>query len=90
MTINQLKKALTKAGFDLSKVYAFEKNGIELGAGGDEERFDEDESYAAVEEFRALGYNWGGFKTGYNSWILRADYVAHEGDWNDTSSTHHY
>lgn len=34
--------------------------------------------------------HWGGFKTGYGSWILRRDYASDMGDWNDKSSKWHY
>ena len=33
--------------------------------------------------------NWGGYQTGYMSWVLCPGYVS-SGDWNDKSSPCHY
>ena len=35
------------------------------------------------------GIKWGGFVTGYGSWILRESYSP-KGEFCDTSSVHHY
>ena len=38
----------------------------------------------------ALNLNWGGFMTGYDYLIVRADYISDEHDFNSVYSKHHY
>jgi hypothetical protein len=42
-----------------------------------------------MRKFHKHVASWGGYKTGYGSWILQASYQP-KGDWCDTSSRHHY
>jgi hypothetical protein len=42
-----------------------------------------------MKRFCAAVQALGGYKTGYDSWILRPGYEP-SGDWNDKSSTCHY
>jgi len=45
--------------------------------------------FLALVRTKNPGGGWGGFKTGYGSWILRPGYQS-TGDWNDKSSPCHY
>ena len=50
-----------------------------------DERIQEEVSKA----FKAEGITLGGYRTGYGAWVLRQGYES-KGDWNDSSSRHHY
>lgn len=39
---------------------------------------------------KAAGRKFGGYKTGYGGWVLRAAGNIDMGDWNDKSSRWHY
>jgi hypothetical protein len=47
-------------------------------------------SHEEVEQLmEALNIQWGGYTTGYGSLVVRKGYES-LGDWNDSSSRHHY
>ena len=56
---------------------------------GDTGRADFDATEAAMEEVSAL-LGWGGYRTGYGSWVLRSDYAPCSEDFNSTASRWHY
>ena len=56
---------------------------------GDSGRADYDATEAARDAACAALPGWGGFSTGYGSWVLRPGYEA-AGDWDDAASVHHY
>ena len=58
-------------------------------ADGDTGRADFDATEAAMEEVSAL-LGWGGYRTGYGSWVLRSDYAPCSEDFNSTASRYHY
>lgn len=38
---------------------------------------------------KVIGVPYGGYRSGFGSWVLSPDYQD-KGDWNDSSSRHHY
>lgn len=55
---------------------------------GDSGRADYDATEAAMDEVSAL-LGWGGYRTGYGSWVLSAGRAV-SGDWNDRTAACHY
>jgi hypothetical protein len=56
---------------------------------GDSGRADYDATEAAMRDVSAL-LGWGGYRSGYGSWVLRAGYRADTSDFCDKSSPCHY
>jgi len=59
------------------------KDSIEIKSPKDGRRF-----LTQVRKLNPTG-NWGGYQTGYKSWVLSPGYQS-TGDWNDKSSPCHY
>ena len=88
MTKSQILKLLKTVNFDMTLIIEAGKNRIEIGQ-VIEGRCCIDKTHAAIEQIRAAGIAWGGYFTGYNSFIASLD-SEELGDWNDTTSAHHY
>lgn len=89
MTKSQILKILKSSGFDMENIVSVSKDEIEIGAGGDESQFDRKKTDKAIKAMRDAGLLWGGYYTGYNSFVARNNYKS-LGEWNDTASAHHY
>jgi hypothetical protein len=63
--------------------FEFRRDEVEIKSPKDSRRF-----LAQVRKLNPTG-NWGGYQTGYKSWVLCPGYVS-SGDWNDKSSRCHY
>jgi hypothetical protein len=50
---------------------------------------DYDATDRAADDVAGL-LNWGGYRSGFGSWVLRADYESRGGDACDASSPVHY
>ena len=56
---------------------------------GDSGRADYDATEAARVAACEVLSGWGGYQSGFGSWVLRPDYEP-AGDWNDKNSAWHY
>lgn len=74
----EIKKALKAANVTEHEIHGSSSLGYEV------EIFDETEAQKFMEKT-----GWGGYKTGYDSWVVREGYKA-SGDWNNRASRHHY
>ena len=86
MTSRQITKKLEKAGISLDGL-TIERDQVEIYIEQDG-ICDYDKTEKKEREVNSV-LKWGGFKAGYGSWILQANYES-LGDWNDVSSRHHY
>ena len=78
MTANQIRKALEVAGIDMSTILQIAKDTFEVYvADGDSGHADYDKTEAALEATHNV-LPWGGFKTGYGSWILSLGHKVSE------------
>lgn len=76
MTANQIRKALVKAGINMSTILEIGRDLIEVGVlDAETGRCDHDLTNAAMEKVDAV-FPWGGSGTGYGSVRLRRDYRA--------------
>jgi len=62
---------------------------VEVFIDGGNGRADYDATEAAGQEVATL-LGWGGYRSGYGSWVLRAGYRADTSDYCDTASPAHY
>jgi hypothetical protein len=62
---------------------------LELYVQGQDRYETEEKTEALKKEIQKL-LPWGGFQTGYGSWILREGYTTDGKDYCDISSTIHY
>ncbi len=77
MDLKKLKKLCANAGvlsFDVS---------------GSGESLEVEVTENDAEKLHKAGLTWGGYKTGYGTWVLQAKSID-KGDWNDKTSKHHY
>lgn len=89
MTPNQIKQKLKKAGFNMDCVVNVKANEVELLAKNKKGDVSQTITNKVKNEaYKILGFS-GGFKTGCGSWVIRNDYEP-LGDFNCTSSKHHY
>lgn len=88
MTAKQLTRKLIAAGFDTDN-FETSRDQVELAVLDYDGDVDYDRTEKLLEEMvEFLG--WSGHRTGYGSWILRADYVVDEADYCDPSARCHY
>ena len=62
---------------------------VEVFIDGGDGRADYDATEAAAAEVTAL-LGWGGYRSGYGSWVLRAGYTVDAADYCDTAASCHY
>lgn len=94
MTPRQIEKTLVKSGVSIDGL-KFNRNEIEIILGYNERNGfgscdDEAISKRHEEIAKAMPNYSGGYYTGYGSLILQENYTPMFGDWNETSSEHHY
>lgn len=90
MTRNQIMKALKAAGFNAEHVFNVTRDEVEVLVVNVAGEADEEKTEKAVKEATAILGWGGGYWTGYGSMVLQASPIHDAGDWNDTSSQHHY
>tara|TARA_R110000824_G_scaffold64273_2_gene167989 strand:+ start:2609 stop:2875 length:267 start_codon:yes stop_codon:yes gene_type:complete len=62
---------------------------VEIFIDNGEGRADDDATEAVLVKVAAL-IGWGGYRSGYGSWVLRAGYAADTADYCDPSARCHY
>lgn len=84
-------KLLRDAGFPMEAVIEMGRGRIEIGYLTDAkvEPADRERTAQATTVAEEL-LGWGGYCTGYGSWVLRHDYEPDSYDSNDRCSRHHY
>ncbi len=89
MTKRQIIQKLTNNGIQESAILEAGRDEVEIGIlDSNTGRCDYDATETIRQKVSQI-LGWGGFKTGYDSWVLRPNYQS-LGDWNDSSSRWHY
>lgn len=90
MTKNQIKRALTKGGMDMTVVSEIGRDEVEIYVADSRGRADAKKiDKAAKLAARLLGWSGGGYYTGYGALVLQASPIS-MGQWGDPGSRWHY
>ena len=96
MTKAQIKKLLAKNGIvskvsenETIKIEILSKDEVEVYVADLEGYVDYDANEKMMEKVSKL-LGWGGFKTGYGSWILQEGYLVNDMDYCDVLNPIHY
>ena len=88
MTAKQITRKLIAAGFD-QDTFEARRDEVELAVLDYDGDVDYDRTEKLLDEMGAF-LGWGGYRTGFGSWILSPGFVADDADYCDPSARCHY
>lgn len=90
MTANQIRKVLESAGINMGTILEIGRDTVEIFVREGEEGYADHGATEAAHDAVRAALPWGGYKTGYGSWILEKGFTVSEYFGMGTADPSHY